>query len=168
MSLSTNAGFVFVNSQTRPGTITIPNIYATIGRVITFKDSIGTFQFSTLTLATQTNQFVDNAQVSSIQRSRFGWTTLVQSSNTWFQTSGTQINSITTSTINVDYVSSSAVVLSNLAVSSIFFRDVAQSSISTMLFFSSAYLYYSTPNTNAIVSGGPRQSFGTQYLSVRA
>jgi hypothetical protein len=167
MSVSNTTGYVFIDSQTNSGALTLPNVYDTPGRVITFKDSMGTFQLSSLTLTAESNQFVDTTQESLIQTSQFGWTTLIAGTgNTWLQTSGTQINTITTSTINVNFISTPAVVLSNMLVSSIYFVDVAQPTLSTILFLSSQNLYYSTPTFAANIAGGFRQSFGTQYLSV--
>lgn len=173
MSIATNTGLLFINTQTRPGTLVIPDIYTLPGRVITFKDTVGSFQFSTLTLATQSTQVIDNQIISSIQTTRFGWTTLTGGpNNSWFVTGGTQLNSLTTSTFTTDYLSTNRLELSNIIVSSIQFLDRRQaigiSSVSSILFTSSAYLWYSTSTGSTILTGGPRLSFGTQILRVRA
>jgi hypothetical protein len=161
-------GIVFANTQTRSGTLVIPDTYTLPGRVITFKDSVGTFQVSSLSLVSQPGQTIDNNLASSVQSTRFGWTTLTGGpSNSWFVTGGTVLNSITTNSTVVDYISTASLFQTNIVVSTLVFRDQILSTNNRLTNFGSL-LYYSTPTATTVVAGGYRQSFGSLFLRVRS
>jgi hypothetical protein len=167
MSIDLNTGIVFANTQARRGALVLPNTRSIPGRVLIFKDSIGTFQQSSLALAVQPGQTIDQGLVSSVQVSRFGWTTLTGGpSNSWFVTGGTNLNSIATTSTVVDFISTASFLQSNIFLSNLFLRDQILPR-SNVLYTSSSLLFYSTVITNTIVAGGYKQSFGSLVLRVR-
>jgi len=168
MSLNTDTGLALINTQSNQGTLTLPNTTTIPGRIITFKDSMGTFEDNPLVLATQSGDAIDLALVSSFQTSRFGWTTLVGGpGSSWYQIGGTEINSMTPSTLIASSIQTNYIITSLLYASSLTFQDLSIQFNTGTLFPSSTSLYYTTPSTTLAVAGGPRQSFGTQFVSVQ-
>ena len=167
MSIDLNTGIVFAETQNARGTLVLPNTRSIPGRILIFKDSIGFFTQSTLTLATQPGQTIDQSQTSSIQVSRFGWTTLTGGpSNSWFVTGGTNLNSIATNSTFVDSISTGSFLQSNIQASTLLLRDQILTTSNSLTSFGSL-LYYSTLRTSTIVAGGYKQSFGSLFLRVR-
>jgi hypothetical protein len=168
MSLNTNTGLALVNTQSNSGTLTLPDTLSIPGRIITFKDSMGTFEDNPLILATQSTNTIDLALMSSFQTSRFGWTTLVGGpGSSWYQIGGTEINSMSPSTLIASSIQTAYLRTALLYASSLIFQDLSIQSNTGTLFPSSTSLYYTTPSTTLAVAGGPRQSFGTQFVSVQ-
>lgn len=167
MSLNADTNTALINTQLRSGTITLPNTITQPGRIITFKDAVGSFQVSSFTLATQGGNTLDGI-FSTIQVNKLGWTTLVAGNNsTWYTVGGTQINTLITSTVNASYVSTGTLSFANISsISTIFFKDQILAASNTLSLFST-FLYYSTGTVSTIVSGGPRQSFGGLFLTVK-
>jgi hypothetical protein len=168
MSLNETTGIALINTQANSGTIQLPNSLFSAGRVITFKDTQGTFQLSSFTLTTVDAQTIDS-NISTIQRNKFGWTTLVAGQDTsWYTIGGTQITSLITSTVNTGYVSTGTLVFSNVSsISTLFFRDTINPQSNTLT-VTNNILSYTTGATNTLVSGGARQSFGGLFLPVKA
>ena len=168
MSLNTNTGLALINTQSNQGTITLPNTTTIQGRIVTFKDSMGTFQTNPFILAPQSGVSIDTSVVSSFQTARYGWTTLIAGpDSSWYQTGGTQINTLSTVVLIASSITTSSLLTSVLYTSSLTFQDISIPSYTGKLFPSSTSLYYTTPSTTIAVAGGPRQSFGTQFLSVQ-
>jgi hypothetical protein len=157
---------VFINTQIKGGTITLPNTASKPGRIITFKDAFASFEVSSFRLATS-NQLIDG-MVSSIQVTESGWTTLTAgNTNQWYVTGGTQLNTVTTSNMYASTISVSSLSVSSFNVTTLSLSDISIPSYIMTLFPSSTSLYLSTPSTIVPVAGGPRQSFGTLFLQVK-
>lgn len=166
-SLNQNTGLAFINTETNGGTITLPNSLLQAGRIVTFKDSTGSFQISSFILATQSGDSIDSSP-STIQTTSFGWTTLAAgTANQWYVTGGTQLTMMTTSTLNVSSIQANTINVSTFLTNTLTFQDIISPSYTMTLFPSSTSLYISTPSTTLAVAGGPRQSFGTLFLQVR-
>lgn len=168
MSLNTNTGLALIQTQSNAGTITLPNTLSIPGRIVTFKDGLGTFQSNSFTLATQGGDAIDAYDVSSIQTSKFGWMTLVAGeASSWYVTGGTQMNTIVTSDLNASSIQAGLLLTSLVTTNAIEFQDVSIPSYVSKLYPSTGSLYYQTPSTTIAIAGGPRQSFGTQFLQVQ-
>ena len=167
MSLNTNTNVALINTQIRSGTITLPNTVTLPGRMITFKDITGSFQLSSLTLAAQAGNTIEGS-FSTILTNRLGWTTLVANTNSrWDVIGGTQINNIVTSTVNATYVSTGTLSFANISsISTLYFKDQLYAASNTLSVFST-FLFYSTGTVSTIVAGGPRQSYGGLFLTVK-
>ena len=168
MSLNTNTGLALIQTQSNAGTITLPNTTVIPGRIVTFKDGLGTFQTNPFTLATQAGEAIDAYTVSSIQSSRFGWTTLVAGeASSWYVIGGTQMNTVVTSNLNASSIQADVLLASEVITSAIEFQDLSIPSYVSKIYPSTGSLYYQTPSTTIAIAGGPRQSFGTQFLQVQ-
>jgi hypothetical protein len=168
MSLNTDTQLALINTQANSGVIQLPNTLTKPGRVITFKDSVGQFQLSSLRLLTRVGDTIDNQQ-GILQRNHFGWTTLASgATTTWYTIGGTQINTLITSTVNAGFVSSGTLAIPNVSsISTLFLPDKILNTSNNLSVFSTI-LFYSTGTTSTIVAGGARQSFGGLFLRVRA
>lgn len=119
--ISTNAEFIQIDTTTNAGTVLLPSAIATAGRILTFKDTAGTFFIRPFTLSTTGTDRFENGANQITLREPFGYLTVASDGiNRWFALDGTSLpsytipsltNPIQTSTANI---SSSAFTVSTL------------------------------------------------------
>jgi hypothetical protein len=148
--MNNNTELSLINTNTNAGTITLPACVDNQGRVISFKDSVGTFGTNTLTLVCNgSDTFEDNA-TQKVLRESYGSIQLVASGSKWYILNGTQVNTLQLSTLNANTISSINISTINTNISSLSFIDNRNStnlfyntisSVSTQA-VSTNFLYY--------------------------
>lgn len=168
MALISNTDLALINTNTNSGTITLPASATSQGRVITFKDIQGTFQRNTLTLQTSGSDTFEDNSTSKILRESYGSIQIVASGNKWYLLNGTQVNTVQTSTLFVDSISSFNISTINANISTLKFIDnrfsTNQLNISTAFLstqnVSTNFLYY-----NNYVIAGTRVGYSNRLSS---
>lgn len=127
-----------VNSAVQPGTIPLPPVSSFQGRILTFKDSQGTWGQSTFTLSTvgAFDKFEDGTNVKTFQN-LWGSTTLYGGTNNrWFIIGGTQYAYGTTNRITTSSIQASAFYANQFPVSTITFQNsLSPLNVSTSLLY---------------------------------
>lgn len=151
------AEFVPVDTRARSGTIVLPAVGTTFGRVLTFKDMFGSFAVSSLTLTTAGGNTFDDNSTSKVLRDTYGYVTLISNGATrWnvvdgtifpMYTFSTLVNSIQINTVNSNSISTNLfftpISSLGLRVSTIGFQDQL-TRLNIPLFSRSTILYYGT------------------------
>jgi len=119
MALNQNTELALINTTANAGTIVLPDASSSPGRVITFKDIVGTFNTSTLTLTTTGSDTFEDGSTTKILSESNGVIQLVASGTKWYILTGTQKNSVTVSTLQTLNISSVSISTNNLLVSSL-------------------------------------------------
>ena len=146
MSLLLNTDLALVTT-TNPGTITLPLSSSIPGRVITFKDVLGTFGTNTLTLNTIGGDTFEDGGTTKLLSESYGYIQLVASASKWFILNGNQVNTIQVSTITSINISSLNISTASIGLSSLSFIDNRRSTNSLNVV--STFLTYN----NFIISG---------------
>ena len=146
MALNLNTDLALITT-TNPGTITLPLSSSIPGRVITFKDVLGTFGTNTLTLNTTGGDTFEDDSVSKVLKESYGYIQLVASSGKWFILNGTQVNTIQVGSMTSINISSINISTASISLSSLSFVDNRFSTNSFNV--SSVFLNYN----NFIISG---------------
>lgn len=155
--MNNNTELSLINTNTNSGTITLPACVNNQGRVISFKDSVGTFGTNTLTLlCSGSDTFEDNA-TRKVLRESYGSIQLVASGTKWYILNGTQVNTLQLSTLNANAISSINISTINTNISSLNCIDNRNSTNSVYTTLSSVslqsvstnFLYYN----NFIIAG---------------
>jgi hypothetical protein len=111
---------VFVDTTSNAGVIFMPSTFDNIGLALTFKDSKGTFQRSTITFSTLSgNQTFEDGTTSQTYSDQFGSYTFMADSNKWYLVGGPRMNSavvstLTTTSLQTQFLSTQQVVASTL------------------------------------------------------
>ena len=142
--LNTDLALITANNS---GTITLPLASSIPGRVITFKDVLGTFGTNRLTLNTTGGDTFEDGGVSKVLSESYGYIQLVASDSKWFILNGTQVNTIQVSAMTSINVSSFNISTASIGVSSLSFIDNRRSTNSLNVV--STFLTYN----NFIISG---------------
>ncbi len=169
--LSTTAGSVFINTTTRAGTVILPSTFLVPGRVVTLKDIGGSLATNNLRITTNNlNQTMDIGSFSTIVTDPFGWTTLAAGNNNkWYTIGGTQMHTVTASTIQSVFTNASNISTANIGTSTVAFQDRFSGSTNTLSMMSSL-LYYSWRGTSGFQStivSGSRQATGGIFLPLK-
>jgi len=143
-NLNTDLALITTNN---PGNITLPLSTSIPGRVITFKDVLGTFGSKTLTLNTTGSDTFEDGGVSKVLSESYGYIQLVASSGKWYILNGTQVNTIQVSSMTVLNISSFNISTASIGLSSLSFIDNRRSTNSLNVV--STFLTYN----NFIISG---------------
>ena len=147
MALNLNTDLALINTNTNVGTITLPASATSQGRVLTFKDIQGTFGRNTLTLICNGSDTFEDNSTSKILRESYGSIQIVASGTKWYLLNGTQVNTVQTSTLIADSISSFNISTINANISTLQFIDNRFST--NQLNISSAFLYYN----NYVIAG---------------
>ena len=147
MALNLNTDLALINTNTNVGTITLPASATSQGRVLTFKDIQGTFGRNTLTLICNGSDTFEDNSTSKILRESYGSIQIVASGTKWYLLNGTQVNTVQTSTLIADSISSFNISTINANISTLQFIDNRVST--NQLNISSAFLYYN----NYLIAG---------------
>ena len=145
VTLPTN--LVLANTTNNPGTITLPPASQIQGRVLTFKDTTGSFSKNTLTLQCSGSDTFEDGTTKKVLQETYGTIQVVGNGTKWYVISGTQINTLYASTINTVALSTISISSATAYASTLNLRDNAGSTGS--LYQSSTYLYYN----NFIIAG---------------
>ena len=86
--LNTDLALITTNN---PGTITLPLASSIPGRVITFKDVLGTFGTNTLTLNTTGGDTFEDGATTKVLSESYGYIQLVGSGSKWFLLNGNHL-----------------------------------------------------------------------------
>jgi len=143
-NLNTDLALITTNNA---GNITLPLSTSIPGRVITFKDVLGTFGSKTLTLNTTGGDTFEDGGVSKVLSESYGYIQLVGSSGKWYILNGTQVNTIQVSSMTVLNISSFNISTASIGLSSLSFIDNRRSTNSLNVV--STFLTYN----NFIISG---------------
>ena len=143
MALNLNTDLALINTNTNVGTITLPASATSQGRVLTFKDIQGTFGRNTLTLICNGSDTFEDNSTSKILRESYGSIQIVASGTKWYLLNGTQVNTVQTSTLIADSISSFNISTINANISTLQFIDNRFST--NQLNISSAFLYCCVP-----------------------
>lgn len=146
MALNLNTDLALINTN-NPGTITLPLASSIPGRVITFKDVLGTFGTNTLTLNTTGGDTFEDGDTTKVLRESYGYIQLVGSGSKWYILNGNQVNTIQVSTLTSLNISSLNISTASIGLSSLSFIDNRASTNSLNVV--STLLYYN----NFIISG---------------
>ena len=142
--LNTDLALITTNN---PGTITLPLASSIPGRVITFKDVLGTFGTNTLTLNTTGGDTFEDGATTKVLSESYGYIQLVGSGSKWFILNGNQVNTIQVSSITSFNISSLNISTASIGLSSLSFIDNRASTNSLNVV--STFLTYN----NFIISG---------------
>jgi hypothetical protein len=117
--VSSSTDLVFVNTITTSGVIMMPSTSAQIGRVITFKDSAGTFAQSSITFSTLMSDTFEDGSVRQTYSDTYGAYSFVSDQNKWYLLGGARMNSatvssLTTQILNVETLSTQQVFVSTI------------------------------------------------------
>lgn len=157
MALNSNTELSLINTTNSSGSITLPACVNNQGRVLTFKDIVGTFGRNSLTLVCSGSDTFEDNGTTKVLREQYGSIQLVASGTKWYILNGTQVNTLQTVNFNVDAISSITISTINTNISSLTFIDnfnstntlySAISSVSTQA-VSTNFLYYN----NFIIAG---------------
>ena len=160
--ISTNAEFIQIDTTTNAGTVLLPSAIATAGRILTFKDTAGTFFNRPFTLSTNGTDRFENGANQMTLREPFGYLTLASDGiNRWFALDGTSLPSYTIPSltsplqISTNNISSSAFTVSTLG-----FVDRSFNTVSSI--YTRSTLLFLGSNVIGGSKCGP-----TQFISVR-
>jgi len=143
-NLNTDLALITTNNA---GTITLPLSTSIPGRVITFKDVLGTFGRNTLTLNTTGADRFEDGGATKVLSESYGYIQLVGSSGKWYILNGTQVNTIQVSAMTSINISSFNISTASIGLSSLSFIDNRRSTNSLNVV--STFLTYN----NFIISG---------------
>ena len=146
MALNLNTDLALIDTNTNSGTITLPASATSQGRVLTFKDIQGTFGTNTLTLICDGSDTFEDNSTSKILRESYGSIQIVASDTKWFLLNGTQVNTVQTSTLIADSISSFNISTINANISTLQFIDDRFST--NVLNISTAFLSTQNVSTN--------------------
>jgi hypothetical protein len=94
IQISSSAEFLQVNTTTNAGTILLPSTIGVAGRILTIKDTAGTFFTRPLTLSTNGADRFENGANLRVLREPFGYLTLASDgAGRWFNLDGTSLPS---------------------------------------------------------------------------
>lgn len=155
--ISTSAELVLLNTSTRPGVIILPSTTTIPGRILTFKDTRGTFGVSSITFSTAAaTQTLENNAISATYTDPFGaYSFIAGLDNKWYTIGGSRMYSATISSITTISLNSQNISTGNITTSTLQFRDTATRSTTT-LFSLSTNVYFSSVISNFIV--GPTKA----------
>ena len=142
VQISTNVEFIQANTTTNAGFILLPSTTTLAGRLLTIKDTAGTFGLRPLTLSTIGNdRFEEGTNLKRLVEP-FGYITLASDGvNRWYIIDGTSMNTYTISTLtNPISISTQSVFTSSVTVSTLGFEDRAFNTVSS--FYTRSTLLY--------------------------
>ncbi len=142
VQISTNVEFIQANTTTNAGFILLPSTTTPAGRLLTIKDTAGTFGLRPLTLSTIGNdRFEEGTNLKRLVEP-FGYITLASDGvNRWYTIDGTSMNTYTISTLtNPISISTQSVFTSSVTVSTLGFEDRAFNTVSS--FYTRSTLLY--------------------------
>lgn len=117
MSLSTATNLVFLNSATRPGTITLPLTTTIPGRTLTLKDTTGAAAASTITVTTSGSDTFEDGTTSKTITTAFGSLSLTGNAGKWYTTATTQPTAFTVSTLSTQTFTTNSSIVKSLNAS---------------------------------------------------
>ena len=132
-SIATNTELVLINAS-NPGTINLPS--ASQGRVLNFKDVLGTFRTNVLTLVCGNTDTFEDGSTSKILKEKNGILQIVGSGTKWYVLNGTQQNTINVSTLQCLNLSTNSISTSSATVSTLNFQNSLYNK-STLMYFNS-------------------------------
>jgi hypothetical protein len=150
--VNTTSELILLNSLAQSGTVYFPSTL-TAGRILTFKDTRGSFPVSTMTLAPFiTGQTFENNTTSQTFTEAFGaYSFIAGFDNKWYTIGGSRMFAATISSITTILLTSQNISTGNITTSTLQFRDIATRSTNT-LFSLSTNVYMSSP-TNFFILG---------------
>lgn len=160
---STLTDVYFLNTTTRPGVVLMPSTIQNIGRFLTFKDTGGNFQRSTITFSTiQGAQTFEDNTILQTYNDQFGAYTFVANSNKWLLVGGSRMNNavistVTTSTLNVRHLSTAQIFTSTITLPN-----------SNNIFSRNNVLYYGSTFANGANAWGGARTALSQFIPVPA
>jgi hypothetical protein len=163
VQISTNVEFIQANTTTNAGFILLPSTTRLAGRLLTIKDTAGTFFTRPLTLSTIGNdRFEEGVNLKRLVEP-FGYITLASDGvNRWYTIDGTSMNTYTISTLtNPISISTQSVFTSSVTVSTLGFEDRAFNTVSS--FYTRSTLLYLGSNIIGGSKCGP-----TQFIPIRS
>jgi hypothetical protein len=162
VQISTNVEFIQANTFINPGFILLPSTTTLAGRLLTIKDTTGTFGLRPLTLSTIGNdRFEEGVNLKRLVEP-FGYITLASDGvNRWYTIDGTSMNTYTISTLtNPISISTQSVFTSSATVSTLGFEDRDFNSVSS--FYTRSTLLYLGSNIIGGSKCGP-----TLFIPIR-
>ncbi len=133
VQISTNVEFLQVNTTTNAGFILLPSTTTLAGRLLTIKDTTGTFGLRPLTLSTIGNDRFEEGTNLKRLIEPFGYITLASDGvNRWYTIDGTSMNTYTISTLtNPVSISTQSIFTSSATVSTLGFEDLISNTVSS-------------------------------------
>ncbi len=165
--ISTTAELVLLNTTTRAGVVILPSTTITPGRILTFKDTRGTFGTNPITFSTAAaNQTLENNAIRLTYNDPFGAYTFVSGDyNKWYTIGGSRMYAASISSITTISLTSQTISSGNITVSTLQFRDTATTSANNTLFSLSTNVYYSSPVSFFIL--GPTKAPKSLFTPIR-
>ena len=146
MALNLNTELSLTNTSANAGTITLPLSTSIPGRVVTFKDILGTYGTNNLTLQTTNPDTFEDGGTKKVLKESYGSIQLVASNNKWYILNGTQVNTVQVSSLITNAVSSFNFSTLNTYISTLQFVDTPIST--NTLNISSAFASTQNVSTN--------------------
>jgi hypothetical protein len=142
VQISTNVEFIQANTTTNAGFILLPSTTTLAGRLLTIKDTTGTFGLRPLTLSTIGNDRFEEGVNLKLLTEPFGYITLASDGvNRWYTIDGTSMNTYTISTLtNPVSISTQSMFTSSATVSTLGFEDRNFNTVSS--FYTRSTLLY--------------------------
>ena len=161
VQISTTVEFIQANTTTNAGFLLLPSTTALAGRLLTIKDTAGTFGLRPLTLSTIGNdRFEEGVNLKRLVE-QFGYITLASDGiSRWYTIDGTSMNTYTISTLtNTISLSTQSIQTSTASVSTFGFVDRNFNSVSTL--YTRSTLLYLGSNVIGGSKCGPTQFIAT-------
>jgi len=164
--ISTSAELVLLNTTIRPGVIILPSTNTIPGRILTFKDTRGSFGVSSITFSTAAvNQFFENNTRAVTYTDPFGaYSFIAGFDNKWYTIGGSRMFSATISSITTINHTAQTISSGSITTSTLQFRDTSTTSTNT-LFVLSTNIYYSSPVSFFVL--GPTKAPKSLFTPIR-
>jgi hypothetical protein len=163
--ISTSTELTFLNTTARPGVIIMPSTNIP-GRILTFKDRLGTFNTNSITFSTPTaSQLFETGTISLTYNDPFGsYSFITGQDNKWYTIGGNRMSMAFVSTINTINLNSINISSANVTTSTLQFKDTSTRSTQTA-FYQSTNMYYSSPVSFFVV--GPTKAPKSLFVPTR-
>lgn len=164
--ISTSTELTLLNTTTRAGVIILPSTTIIPGRILTFKDTLGTFGVNSITFSTAgVGQTLENNAIRVTYNDPFGAYTFVSGyDNKWYTIGGSRMFSANISSITSLTFTSLNISTTNITTSTLQIRDFATTSTNT-LFSLSTNVFMSSPTNFFIV--GPTKAPKPLFVPLR-
>ncbi len=142
-SINSITQLALINAN-NPGTINLPS--ASLGQLLTFKDSLGTFGTNNITLLCAGADTFEDGGTSKVLKQVRGNIQIVGSGTKWYVMSGTQVN-----TFNVSSITSAAISTNSISTNALYLSSLSliDNNTSTNILNTSTFLKYN----NYIIAG---------------
>jgi hypothetical protein len=141
-SILPTTNLILTNTQANPGTITLPPTSQIQARLLTIKDSTGSFSTNAITVLTSPGDTFEDGTTRMQIRTSFGNVQYVAGTNKWFTIGGTQVANLVASQVTTNVLSTNTISTNTLATSS--FQFLFNQTSTGTIYESTSQLYFNS------------------------